>query len=357
MFRPFGSIYRVALNYIRGQPDSPVFSGTALIEFYDEGQAALAQAEMHCADVQGCTIAVEEYDDKRDRNGRAVASINPPAPPSRWAQATPFVPVTTPTGMMSHNCSTQSSQPSENNANVSRWANAQNQIQPYHHHHHPTSAPLSPTQEISHSPISNWTMSPKTPLNGARLSPAALAQVGKKQIDPCNLFLKGLGADVDSGDLFHAFKRFGTIVSARVMKNEVTGISKQFGFVSFSTEAATASALEAMDGAEIGRSSNKVIVRLHELKKYKEGRTKVISVTSPTGPHDHHFQNGFSSNQDVTSPIRSRAGSIDARTDIQMAEVLASMELNRLQVRYIRFDMKDLIIELTVCIPRSPVAR
>ncbi|KAG0142530.1 hypothetical protein CROQUDRAFT_50181 [Cronartium quercuum f. sp. fusiforme G11] len=318
LFRPFGPIYRVALNYIRTQPDIPVFSGTAVIEFYDEGQASLAQIEMHCADVQGHTIAIELYDEKRDRAGRATTSMHAtPGSPSRWAQATPFVP---------------SSQPSDNAANVSRWANAQNQIQPYHHHHYPISAPLSPQQDLNQSPTSRWTMSPETPQNRAHLSPTALAQMGKKQIDPCNLFIKGLGADVDSGDLFHAFKKFGTIVSARVMKNEVTGISKQFGFVSFSTEAATAAALEAMDGTTIGRTTNKIVVRLHELKKYKEGRTKVVSVTSPLSPNEGSVRSGVMSRHGAMSPRASRAGSIDTRTDVQMAEVLANMmELNRLQ--------------------------
>ncbi|EGF98694.1 uncharacterized protein MELLADRAFT_79638 [Melampsora larici-populina 98AG31] len=313
LFRPFGPIYRVALNYIRTESDQPVFSGTALIEYYDENQASLAQIEMHCSEVQNHTIAVEQYDDKRDRNGRATASMNisPSGLASQWAQATPFIPV---------------SGASDSNANVSRWASDQTQAQPYHHHQHP----LSPLNESSRSAVSNWTLSPQTPLNGAHLNRAP-SQSTTKHIDPCNLFIKGLGADVDSGDLFHAFKKFGTIVSARVMKNEVTGISRQFGFVSFSTEAETSAALEAMDGAQIGSTTNKIVVRLHELKKHKEGRTKTVK--SPRSPNENSQHAGFMSMHGATSPRLSRAGSMDARTDIQMAEVMAgnSMELNRLQ--------------------------
>lgn len=317
LFRPFGPIYRVALNYIRTETDQPVFSGTALIEYYDENQASLAQIEMHCSEVQNHTIAVEQYDDKRDRNGRATASMNvsPSGLASQWAQATPFIPV---------------SGASDSNANVSRWANDQTQAQPYHHHQHPAHYPLSPLNESSRSPLSNWTLSPQTPLNGAQLN-SAPSQSATKHIDPCNLFIKGLGADVDSGDLFHAFKKFGTIVSARVMKNEVTGISRQFGFVSFSNEAQTSAALEEMDGAQIGSTTNKIVVRLHELKKHKEGRTKAMSVKSPRSPNENGHQTGFMSMHGATSPRLSRADSIDARTDIQMAEVMAGIELNRLQ--------------------------
>ncbi|KAH9815505.1 hypothetical protein DFH28DRAFT_1057394 [Melampsora americana] len=318
LFRPFGPIYRVALNYIRTETDQPVFSGTALIEYYDENQASLAQIEMHCSEVQNHTIAVEHYDDKRDRNGRATASMNtsPSGLASQWAQATPFIPI---------------SGASDSNANVSRWANDQTQAQPYHHHQHPAHHPLSPLNESTRSPLSNWTLSPQTPLNGTQLNSTSLAQSTTKHIDPCNLFIKGLGADVDSGDLFHAFKKFGTIVSARVMKNEVTGMSRQFGFVSFSTEAETSAALEEMDGAQIGSTTNKIVVRLHELKKHKEGRTKVMSVKSPRSPNENSHQAGFMSMHGATSPRLSRAGSMDARTDYQMAEVMAGIELNRLQ--------------------------
>jgi polyadenylate-binding protein len=51
-------------------------------------------------------------------------------------------------------------------------------------------------------------------------------------IDPCNLFCKNLDLDIDSNALFAHFRRFGQIVSARVMRNE-HGISRGFGFVSF----------------------------------------------------------------------------------------------------------------------------
>ncbi|WAR59711.1 hypothetical protein PtB15_11B351 [Puccinia triticina] len=89
----------------------------------------------------------------------------------------------------------------------------------------------------------------------------------QKQVDPCNLFIKGFSLDIESGNLFHAFKQFGTILSAWVMKNKATGVFKQFGFVSFTTKEATLNALEAMDGVALSQSANRIVVLLLELTK------------------------------------------------------------------------------------------
>lgn len=278
IFRPFGPIYRVTLNYHHTPDGLPFFSGTAVIEFYTESQASLAQTEMHCSELDRHTIAVEEYDDRRDRSGRGMALINSStttSPQSKWAQAAPFVPLTPSDSLTVHNNrrpSQQSSFSSEGQPPVSKWANAQNQQQPYLLN--PNSSSISPTTTTS-----KWA-SPQTPHISGHNSPDPSGQpiMSQKQVDPCNLFIKGLSPELESGDLFHAFKQFGTIVSARVMKNETTGVSKQFGFVSFTTEEATANALKAMDGVSLGQSSNRIVVRLHELKKIKEGRpSKLVS--------------------------------------------------------------------------------
>ncbi|CAH7676927.1 hypothetical protein PPACK8108_LOCUS12038, partial [Phakopsora pachyrhizi] len=78
--------------------------------------------------------------------------------------------------------------------------------------------------------------------------------------DPCNLFIKDLGPKVMSGDLFQAFRQFGTIVLAWVMKNVATGKSKQFGFVSFTTDEATSKALVTMEGATIRDNLSRIVV-------------------------------------------------------------------------------------------------
>ncbi|KAI8099336.1 uncharacterized protein BX664DRAFT_289382 [Halteromyces radiatus] len=61
-------------------------------------------------------------------------------------------------------------------------------------------------------------------------------------MDLCNLYIKGLSLAMTSTELFNLFKPFGRIISARVMDSD-RGISKGFGFVSFSHPLEAASAL------------------------------------------------------------------------------------------------------------------
>ncbi|ORZ25159.1 hypothetical protein BCR42DRAFT_399538 [Absidia repens] len=64
----------------------------------------------------------------------------------------------------------------------------------------------------------------------------------KPSMDLCNLYIKGLSLSMTSNELFNLFKPHGRIISARVMANE-QGVSKGFGFVSFSQPIEAASAL------------------------------------------------------------------------------------------------------------------
>lgn len=323
IFRPFGPIYRISLNYHHTPDGLPFFSGTALIEFYSEPQAVLAQLEMHCSQLDRHTIAIEEYDGRRDPNRRTRAIINNNnnnnlSPTSSWAQAIPFVPISsTPPSLSSDPSIIPTSihhPPSDpdppHHSNVSKWATST--AQPPFHPLNPNSASTSPT-------TSRWAASPLTPQASAHTSPDPSNPPPisiQRPIDPCNLFIKGLGLDVESGDLFHAFKQFGTIVSARVMKNEATGISKQFGFVSFTTEQATANALKVMDGTQIGQSSNRIVVRFHELKKFKDGHPKLITISSPPPTAYAQTQPSLLAQLQATeSPIPSRKASLEGTPD------------------------------------------
>ena len=48
-----------------------------------------------------------------------------------------------------------------------------------------------------------------------------------------NLYIKNFGEEVSDEDLNEMFSQFGSIVSAVVMKDKVTGKSRRYGFVSF----------------------------------------------------------------------------------------------------------------------------
>ncbi|KAI8454987.1 hypothetical protein BY996DRAFT_6613513 [Phakopsora pachyrhizi] len=148
-------------------------------------------------------------------------------------------------------------------------------------------------------------MSPDLPLGSSPAQHNNLAQFGQRQIDPCNLFIKDLGPKVMSGDLFQAFRQFGTIVLAWVMKNVATGKSKQFGFVSFTTDEATTGLL-----FDCKRSRNSRKAKLE------------LSILS----HNQLLLNTLS----IESPELSCLGSVEGKTE-PIAESLGSLQINNSQ--------------------------
>ena len=61
------------------------------------------------------------------------------------------------------------------------------------------------------------------------------------------------------------FAPFGTVISAKVFIDKVTNLSKCFGFVSFDNIVSAQSAIQAMNGFQMGTKRLKV-----QLKKPKE---------------------------------------------------------------------------------------
>ena len=80
----------------------------------------------------------------------------------------------------------------------------------------------------------------------------------------CNLFIYHCPANWGDDDLKTAFAAYGQIVSATIMKDKTTGLSKGFGFVSFDNPIAAQQAIMAMNGLEIEGKRLKV-----ELKQPK----------------------------------------------------------------------------------------
>jgi polyadenylate-binding protein len=105
-------------------------------------------------------------------------------------------------------------------------------------------------------------------------------------VDPCNLFIKNLDATISSSDLFNHFRKFGRIISARVMRDQETGNSKGFGFVSYTNAEEADRAKTAMNNKTLG--SKQIVVRLHEPKKLRETKSNsnVPSTSVQTSPTD-----------------------------------------------------------------------
>ncbi|KAF3337215.1 glycine-rich RNA-binding protein 4 [Carex littledalei] len=65
------------------------------------------------------------------------------------------------------------------------------------------------------------------------------------------LFVGGLSYSTDDQSLKEAFNNFGNVTEARVITDRETGRSRGFGFISFDTDEAAASAQSSMDGQEV----------------------------------------------------------------------------------------------------------
>ncbi|CAG8614646.1 12058_t:CDS:2 [Acaulospora morrowiae] len=103
-------------------------------------------------------------------------------------------------------------------------------------------------------------------------------------VDPCNLFIKNLDANISSSDLFNHFRRYGRIISARVMRDQETGNSKGFGFVSYTSSDEADRAKASMHGKTLG--NKQIVVRLHEPKKLREAKLANHYSSSPASPSE-----------------------------------------------------------------------
>ncbi|CAI2192513.1 9457_t:CDS:2, partial [Funneliformis geosporum] len=103
-------------------------------------------------------------------------------------------------------------------------------------------------------------------------------------VDPCNLFIKNLDANISSSDLFNHFRKFGRIISARVMRDQDSGNSKGFGFVSYTNAEEADKAKSYMHGKTLG--TKQIVVRLHEPKKLREAKLANHFNGSPASPSE-----------------------------------------------------------------------
>jgi polyadenylate-binding protein len=72
LFRPFGTLASVRTQAGFGP-------GTAVVEFFHEDEAQIAEETIHCSDVRGQMIAVQLYQPNR-RGGGAYSEFSPNAP-------------------------------------------------------------------------------------------------------------------------------------------------------------------------------------------------------------------------------------------------------------------------------------
>jgi CUG-BP- and ETR3-like factor len=103
-----------------------------------------------------------------------------------------------------------------------------------------------------------------------------------------NLFVYHLPHDLTDADLATAFNPFGNVISAKVYVDRYTAESKGFGFVSYDSVISAESAIEQMNGFQIGNKRLKV---QHKRVHNNGGGNRGGGGQGPAmNPHEHYQQ-------------------------------------------------------------------
>ncbi|KAJ3080381.1 hypothetical protein HK102_003103, partial [Quaeritorhiza haematococci] len=111
----------------------------------------------------------------------------------------------------------------------------------------PSSSPTSPATPYPHTNVPyQYPLIPNQPTNSSSLRPVQPIQhawdlptvtngftshdPSFPRLDEKNLYVKNLEDHIDNLELFNMFRKFGRIISAKVMRDEASGRSKCFGF-------------------------------------------------------------------------------------------------------------------------------
>ncbi|KAH7726375.1 Protein ETR-1 g [Aphelenchoides avenae] len=106
--------------------------------------------------------------------------------------------------------------------------------------------------------------------NGGSTTPNATTSGQSKGPDGCNLFIYHLPQDYGDQDLHVLFSHFGNVLSAKVFVDKQTNLSKCFGFVSYDNPTSAQSAINGMNGFQIGSKRLKVQLKRSKDKPYQQ---------------------------------------------------------------------------------------
>jgi len=96
-------------------------------------------------------------------------------------------------------------------------------------------------------------------------------------LDPCNLIVNYIPSPVTDDELRELFIQFGSVISARIIREQRSKTSKGYGFVKYASAESARDAMRAMNGFSIHNKRLKVTVA-------RGPDHGVASQNSPTGP-------------------------------------------------------------------------
>ncbi|XP_068310391.1 RNA-binding protein BRN1-like [Pyrus communis] len=114
---------------------------------------------------------------------------------------------------------------------------------------------------MSHQPLSSpGSVSPTVVNINPATSPGTSKSSGGQVEGPpgANLFIYHIPQEFGDQELANAFQPFGRVLSAKVFVDKATGVSKCFGFVSYDLPESAESAINMMNGCQLGGKKLKV---------------------------------------------------------------------------------------------------